>query len=208
MNPTSKVRDIISLLIVSQRFKLIKFNEKLNNIHHKIVINYLVPYLTRYTRNVVIAAGLDPDRVPVKNKSISDHLNDSLNPTVTLPDRQDTRGKILALNFIPVWVKESFKDPSRHPVIERTRKKDIENLTATVPVDFFEEPKYSGYSDKLDNQDFDNLKTTIDKTNVEQVLEKFEKHLSSENKPKKKSKKPKIERSKTFGGIFNRVTVK
>ena len=199
MNPTSKIKNIISLLVSSQRFK---FNAKFNLIRHKVVVDYLIPYLNGYVREVIIANGLDPDKPSSKKKTTAEHVVDTANFLNTLLEKNgvnNTRGKRLATWICPKWVSESFKDPSKHPLYKGPNKakevteklnviiSPVEEVTKKKPakkIDFFERAGVENPSKKKTN------KKNVSEETVSNVQE------------------PPMKTVKDFGGMFKRIAVK
>ena len=138
MNPTSKIKNIIALLVAAQKTKI---NTKIGSIKHKFIVERVIPYLTAYVREVIIANGLNPDKVPgPKPKTLNDYISDTLTLLPALLKNhgiEPTRGKSTSFNFfVPKWVSESFRDPSKHPLYKVPMKKEvIEELQVTLPTD-------------------------------------------------------------------------
>lgn len=132
MNPTSKIKNIITLLIATQKTKI---NTKIGSIKYKFIVERVIPYLTAYVREVIIANGLNPDKVPGP-KPLNDHISDAL-ALLKKHGIESTRGKSTNFNFVvPKWVSESFRNPSKHPLYKAPMKKEVvEGLQVTLPTD-------------------------------------------------------------------------
>ena len=114
-----------------------KLRKKYIDLGHKFLINLMAP-VTAFTRHLCVLQGKNPDYVAPP-------------PTpVELPPSIATRN-VMAVNYIPVWVKKSFKDKREHIInkIRTAAPKETNSapLQVVAPNTFFEKapPRYECY---------------------------------------------------------------
>jgi len=100
-----------------------KLDIKVSQLREDLILKYMMPQLLQYVREVIISKGLNPDVMPDPK-------------VVAVNDRPTTRNK--STNFClnaPSWLKESFKDESKHIINKiKSLKTEVSNAVVTEPV--------------------------------------------------------------------------
>ena len=108
----------VNHLVSEQKHKL---DIKILQLKEELILKYMMPQILQYIREIIISKGLNPDVLPA--------------PKV-VDERLTTRNK--SINFYldnPRWLKESFKDESKHLINKiRSLKTEASKAVVTVPV--------------------------------------------------------------------------
>jgi hypothetical protein len=121
----AEIKSFVSAKIAEKESK---YKAEFKLIKEQVFFNYVLPQITLYVRDMIIAKGLNPDAVPQpKVEVISREFS-----TRGLPFKFDTG--------MPKWVSKSFTDPTKHPLYSGKVKltpvveAPVEELQVTLPV--------------------------------------------------------------------------
>lgn len=139
-----------------------KLDIKVSQLREDLIMKYMMPQFLQYVREIIISKGLNPDVMPAPKV------------VAVVDERPTTRNK--STNFCfnePHWLKESFKDESKH-LINKIRALKTEASKAVVTVPVVDVPEKLNLDGKLDTSLESILSTNIEnllKLNAEKIVE-------------------------------------
>jgi hypothetical protein len=155
----------VNHLVSEQKHKL---DVKVLQLREELILKYMMPQFLQYVKETIISKGLNPDVMPAPKV------------VAVVDDRPTTRNK--STNFCfnePHWLKESFKDESKHLINKiRTLKTEAPKVVVTIPV--VETPEKLNLDGILDTS----LESILS-TNIENLLQ-LNREKIIEDKPAKR----------------------
>lgn len=189
--------------VVSQRLQLPLRKQRLKkqyvDFSYSVLVKYVMPNLNSFVRHLIVEKGLDPDFVPTppEPKVLTQEQ------VVEKLKRLFTDNDFLKIDNSEKWIKASFKDPSKHPVLKSRLEfegKKINPAPLTIPIN---EPLQV----TLSNEVIDNFHTTI--KHVEEVVVLPEPgNIVKPKRPRRRKKAKHDMVTKNFGGNFFRINDK
>lgn len=198
MNVLNKLQSFVyNKLQLSARRQQLK--KQYVDFSHSVLVKYIMPNLNSFVRHLIVEKGLNPDYVsppPVVHE-----------PSLTFEQVKDKLTKIFAShnfmksNYTESWVRESFKDMSKHPVY-KSRAKFEQKQTQPAPLEIvIDEPLQVA----IGSDAIENLRAAVKHIEETVVLPKPEKATVKPKRPRRRKKTHHGVVTKNFNGNFRRV---
>lgn len=211
MSAVKTVQDFVSnKLRLPERKKQLK--AKYIKFGHTVLVQYVMPNLNSFVRHLIEEKGLDPDYVPPPPTPPVVHA-----PPLTPEYISQKLSKFLSesnniqANYTESWVRDSFKNPSKHPVMKARLQYESKSVNPAPLSVVIDEPLQvalgSDAATNLNNAVQAIIEKTADLSPEVVILPESEK-VVKRSRRRMRSRKSNEVRSvvtKSFNGNFRRV---